>query len=95
MSDIKKTTKKLVLTTALTLAITAGSALESSKAQAANEIEKCYGVVKAGHNDCANASGTHSCQGNAVVDGGKGEWIALPKGICKRLVNGSTEPGQD
>ena len=25
--------------------------------------EKCFGIAKAGQNDCANASGTHSCAG--------------------------------
>ena len=62
-----------------------------NQAHAADK-EKCYGVVKAGHNDCANASGTHSCEGQAQVDGHGGEWVAVPKGLCERLVGGSTEP---
>lgn len=57
--------------------------------------EKCYGVVKAGHNDCGNASGTHSCMGQAKVDGDGGEWIALPKGICERIVGGSLTPKKE
>ena len=52
--------------------------------------EKCYGVVKAGKNDCANKAGTHSCAGQAATDGDTGEWIYLPTGVCERLVNGST-----
>ena len=27
--------------------------------------EKCYGIAKAGQNDCANLSGTHSCAGQS------------------------------
>ncbi len=63
----------------------------AATAQAA-DMEKCYGVVKAGHNDCGNAAGTHSCAGQAKVDGDGGEWLLLPKGTCERLVGGHTEP---
>ena len=28
--------------------------------------EKCYGIAKAGQNDCANLSGTHSCAGQTA-----------------------------
>ena len=58
----------------------------------AKEKEKCYGVVKAGKNDCANAAGTHSCAGQSTVDGDGGEWLSLPKGVCEKLVGGSLTP---
>jgi uncharacterized membrane protein len=51
--------------------------------------EKCYGVVRAGMNDCANIAGTHGCHAKAAVDGDSGEYIMLPKGLCEKLVNGS------
>ncbi|MFO1425587.1 MAG: DUF2282 domain-containing protein [Steroidobacteraceae bacterium] len=50
-------------------------------------VEKCYGVAKAGKNDCAGAA--HACAGQAKKDGGATEWIKLPKGTCERLVGGS------
>ncbi len=53
------------------------------------KMEKCYGVVKAGKNDCATKKGTHSCAGSAKVDGSKDEWVLLPKGACEKIVNGS------
>lgn len=56
--------------------------------------EKCYGVVKAGHNDCGDAAGKHSCMGNASVDGSGQDWVAVPEGLCEKLVGGSTEPYQ-
>lgn len=69
-----------------------GSAiLATSSAQADNsegKMEKCLGVVKAGKNDCADLKNTHSCAGEAKVNGSKEEWILLPKGVCERLVNG-------
>ncbi|MFT7087080.1 MAG: putative membrane protein [Rickettsiales bacterium] len=73
-----------------TLAI-AGLAIMSSTSAIAKSpsMEKCYGVVKAGKNDCSSAKkGAHSCAGGATIDGDKNEWIYLPKGACERLVNG-------
>lgn len=54
------------------------------------EHQKCYGVAKAGMNDCASASGTHSCAGQSTVDNDKGEWIYLPMGTCSKI-GGSLE----
>jgi uncharacterized membrane protein len=47
--------------------------------------EKCYGVAKAGQNDCADASGTHSCAGQAKVDNSPDEWKYVAKGSCEQL----------
>ncbi|WP_296510242.1 DUF2282 domain-containing protein [Rhodoferax sp.] len=52
---------------------------------AAQEKEKCFGIAKAGQNDCANASGTHSCAGQAKVDMDKGEWKYVAKGTCESM----------
>ena len=49
--------------------------------------EKCYGVSKAGKNDCAG--GKNSCAGSSTVDNQGDAWIAVPKGLCERLTNGS------
>jgi uncharacterized membrane protein len=48
----------------------------------AQEKEKCYGIAKAGQNDCANLAGTHSCAGQTKVDNDKGEWKYVAKGSC-------------
>lgn len=52
---------------------------------AAQEKEKCYGIAKAGQNDCANASGSHSCAGQSKVDMDKSEWKYVAKGTCKTM----------
>jgi uncharacterized membrane protein len=49
--------------------------------------EKCYGIAKAGKNDCA-ANG-HACQGQAKADANGKEWIYVPSGTCARVVGGS------
>ena len=56
--------------------------------QAATEkMEKCYGVVKAGKNDCQTSAA--ACAGSATKDGQKDAWLYLPKGSCEKLVGGS------
>ncbi len=47
--------------------------------------EKCYGIAKAGQNDCANLSGSHSCAGQSKVDNDSGEWKYVAKGTCKDM----------
>lgn len=61
-------------------------ALLSSPALAQNAAkEKCYGIAKAGQNDCANLAGTHSCAGQAKMDNDKGEWKYVAAGTCKTM----------
>lgn len=47
--------------------------------------EKCYGIAKAGQNDCANLSGSHSCAGQSKVDNATEEWKYVAKGECKGM----------
>ena len=69
-------------------------ALGLSHAQAADDgkaKEKCYGIVKAGQNDCANLSNTHSCAGQASADKAVDDWKSVPKGTCATLGGMSEE----
>jgi len=47
--------------------------------------ERCYGVVKAGQNDCASLSGAHDCAGQATKDRAIGDWQYVPAGTCRKL----------
>jgi uncharacterized membrane protein len=51
----------------------------------AADTEKCYGVAKAGKNDCKTAS--HSCAGQATKDGDG--FVDVPAGTCAKIVGGS------
>ena len=51
----------------------------------AQDKEKCFGIAKAGQNDCANLAGTHSCAGQSKVANDKGEWKYVAKGTCKEM----------
>ena len=53
--------------------------------------EKCYGVAKAGANDCANLSGTHSCAGQSKDAMGADEWNYVAKGTCAQMGGKSAE----
>lgn len=77
----------LIVAAAMTAAMTAGT---MSTVQAA-DMEKCYGVAKAGSNDCAAGPGT-SCAGTSTKDGQKNAWMLVPAGTCDKLVGGSLEP---
>ncbi|MCG3200944.1 MAG: hypothetical protein NFCOHLIN_00806 [Gammaproteobacteria bacterium] len=52
--------------------------------------EKCYGVIKAGKNDCQTAS--NACSGHSTTDGQVDAWIYLPTGTCERIVGASLTP---
>ena len=84
---MRNTTSTLAL--AITAAIgLAALGLSASSAQAADAgKEKCYGVVKAGKNDCAGNS--HACAGQAKANGDAKEFVTVPAGTCARIVNGS------
>lgn len=65
-------------------AATVGTASANPSATAKAEKEKCYGIVKAGQNDCATASGSHSCSGQAKTDKDPAEWKYVAKGTCEK-----------
>jgi uncharacterized membrane protein len=53
--------------------------------------EKCYGIAKAGQNDCGTAA--HTCAGKAKKDNAPEDWKYVPKGTCEKL-GGKSQPGK-
>ena len=76
--------QRTMITTAaaslMSLALLSGPAMAQNAAK-----EKCFGIAKAGQNDCANLSGSHSCAGQSKVDNDKGEWKYVAAGTCKTM----------
>ncbi len=70
---------------AATAATLMSLSLMAAPAAAQEKKEKCFGIAKAGQNDCASISGAHSCAGQSKVDMDKGEWKYVAKGTCKDL----------
>lgn len=52
------------------------------------KAEKCYGIAKAGQNDCAS-EGNNSCGGTSKRNADPKAWIYVPAGYCDRIVGGS------
>lgn len=55
------------------------------------KAEKCFGITKAGKNDCQ--TNTSSCAGTSKRDGQKDAWIYVPAGSCERIVGASLTKG--
>ena len=50
----------------------------------AKPMEKCYGVAKAGKNDCKAGAGT-TCAGTSKVNYQKNSWKLVPAGTCVHI----------
>ena len=72
-----------LLATALATVCAAG--VVTAHAADKNEKEKCFGVAKAGQNDCAPSNGAHSCAGQAKKDMDPADWKFVPKGTCEKM----------
>jgi len=53
------------------------------------KAEKCYGIAKAGKNDCATS--TSSCAGTSRRDSSPDAWIYVPAGTCEKIAGGTTK----
>jgi uncharacterized membrane protein len=58
----------------------------------ANKQEQCFGVAKAGQNDCATSKTPHSCAGLSKVNNDPQDFKYVPAGTCEK-VGGTKEPG--
>ena len=82
MTDHSKKISGLAVGCAFAAAL--GMAASSQSAVAADGVEKCYGVAKAGENDCAAGKGT-SCAGTSKIDYQGNAWKLVPKGTCETM----------
>ena len=87
MSQRQLISSALASVLALGLAHTASAHEEAG----AKGKEKCFGIVKAGENNCANLSGSHSCAGEAKTDNSPVEWKLVATGTCAKLGGISAE----
>jgi uncharacterized membrane protein len=66
-------------------AVTMAALTLPSSASAQSGKEKCYGISKAGENQCAAANGAHSCQAQSKVDYDGNEWKYVDSGSCEKM----------
>jgi uncharacterized membrane protein len=81
--------KKTLISAAVAGVFAAGVAMSASAAdeammKAGAAKEKCYGIAKAGKNDCKSASGSHSCAGQAKADNLPEDFALVAKGECAK-----------
>lgn len=92
-----KTQTKIIVGAGALLALgaTAASAQNHPTAAQENTMEKCYGVSRAGQNDCAAGPGT-TCAGTSTRDYQGNAWKLVAKGTCTTIRtprgNGSLSP---
>jgi uncharacterized membrane protein len=79
---MNKTSIASIAGLALTASLTAG--LTATPVAAQSSVEKCYGVSKAGKNDCAAGPGT-SCAGTSTRDYQGNAWTYVKKGTCTNI----------
>ena len=77
---------KTLLSATIAGMFTAGLAMSAAAADdammAAPAKEKCYGIAKAGKNDCKASNGSHSCAGQAKKDGDPADFVLVAAGTC-------------
>lgn len=86
---MKHTTPSLIATALTSVLFAASVSVQAAEKQ---QNEKCYGIVKAGKNDCQTA--VSACAGTAKKDSQKDAWIYLPKGTCEKIVGASLKTGK-
>lgn len=77
--------------TLLVLGLASGNVSAADKKA---EMEKCFGIAKAGKNDCASNKSTHSCAGQATKNNDPLDFVAVPKGTCDKIAGGSLTEGK-
>lgn len=89
------TSAKIVLGAGAVLALGANAAAAQNHPTGQGDMEKCYGVSKAGQNDCAAGPGT-TCAGTSTRDYQGNAWKLVAKGTCTSIEtprgNGSLSP---
>lgn len=87
--------KQQLLSAAIGGLLALGLAGNANAADKKVEMEKCYGVAKAGMNDCGSKKAGHSCAGQASKNGDANDFVALPKGTCNKIAGGMLAEGGD
>ncbi len=75
--------RKILVTSALAGLLAAGASLQAAAQAKPPAMERCFGVAKAGQNDCGTA--THTCHAKATRDNDPAEWKMVAHGTCEKL----------
>lgn len=87
-----KNRQALIAAALATVCAATSSVASAAQDKPAAEKEKCYGIAKAGQNDCA--TGTHGCSNQAKTDNMAGEWKFVAKGTCEKAGGKAAAPAK-
>ena len=82
--------QRLIVSSAFACVLALG-ALGPAAAQDSKAKEKCFGIAKAGQNDCGSKTSKHSCAGQSKVDNDTNDFKLVPAGTCVQM-GGKTMP---
>jgi uncharacterized membrane protein len=77
-----------ILSVAIGSLLALGLVGNASAADKKMDMEKCFGVAKAGMNDCSSNKSAHSCAGQATKNNDPMDFVAVPKGTCDKIAGG-------
>lgn len=83
-----------MIRSAVASVLAAGVAIGTNAlAQDMKDMEKCWGLAKAGQNDCGSNKTSHSCAGQSKKDYDPNDFKAVKTGTCVQM-GGSLTQGQ-
>jgi len=89
--DMRRRTQRngpaLAIAAGMLFGLSTGTSLADIPRTLQDGYENCFGIAKAGRNDCR--SGRHVCAGRQRVDRDPASFIQLPVGLCERIAGGS------
>ena len=62
-------------------------------AQTPKGMEQCFGIAKAGKNDCGSNKTAHSCAGQSKVDNDPNDFKFVKTGTCEQM-GGKMKPAK-
>jgi uncharacterized membrane protein len=80
---------KAAISSLLTVAVASSAFAHDAPPPAG--MERCYGIAKAGQNECG--TNKHDCATLGMVDNDPTDWKAVPKGTCEKI-GGAPNPPQ-
>jgi uncharacterized membrane protein len=86
-------TQKPIVAAAIAGLLALGAASGAALAQDKKGQEMCWGVAKAGQNDCGSNKTAHSCAGQSKADYDPNDFKMVKAGSCMQM-GGSLEQGK-
>ncbi len=80
--------RQILISTALTSLLAAAAQAGDRPDFTGRELathEKCFGVAKAGQNDCAGTKNAHDCAGKSSIAKDGRDFKFVPKGTCQKI----------